>query len=196
MSFLDAFDEIKLDVNVYVSNLGAYNAGQLTGEWVKLPVKNISDIYKRDREKFGGVLEYGDEYFISDYEAPFKIGEYQSLKALNEVVKALAENNIKNLDDPYWYVVNNCNPDELECERLINWNTDDDLNEQLAGYTPTQIIGDCLGNINWTDEYLYWDGQGFINSMSELHFKEMIKKNATHLLRVFADSQGIEGIEE
>lgn len=198
MTFLDEKHEIKLDVSVYVSNLGAYNAGQLTGGWVKLPVANVDDIYKRDREKFGGALEYGDEYFITDYESPFKIGEFQSLKALNELVKALKDAKINTLEQLYWYDVYNCDLDELEmfCKRVYDWNTDYDFNEQLEGYTPIQVM-DALGDINTTDNYLYWDdGDGTINSMDELDFEKMIKKSATDLICLFAEDQGIKGIEK
>ena len=72
------FLEVKImEINVYVSSLGAYNAGELTGQWTKLPVASVKeDII----DKINGAV--GDEYFISDYEAPFKIGEDDSLEKI------------------------------------------------------------------------------------------------------------------
>lgn len=58
---------ISTTIRVYVSNLGAYNSGVLTGEWTTLPVKDVKSIYDNDHQKYGTVSGYGEEYFISDY---------------------------------------------------------------------------------------------------------------------------------
>ncbi len=81
-----------MEIKVFVSNLAKYNDGELNGQWTTLPVDDVNkDILdKLDR---GGDSKQGyhDEWFISDYEAPFKIGEYDNLYALNELAEALED---------------------------------------------------------------------------------------------------------
>lgn len=71
-------------ISIYLTNLKKYNEGELCGQWVKLPV---DDDFEKAFEEIGITNEDGDqvsEYFITDYEAPFKIGEYEDIFQLNE----------------------------------------------------------------------------------------------------------------
>lgn len=75
-------------MNIYLTNLGKYNEGELVGEWVKLPVSNeeLQEVFKRigiDGKEY-------EEYFITDYECDFyKISEYESISTLNEIAEKL-----------------------------------------------------------------------------------------------------------
>lgn len=77
-------------IRIYLTNLGKYNEGKLVGDWVDLPVNDnfksvlnkIGISNKPDAE--GNIYE---EWFITDYEAPFKIGEYDNINELNEIAK-------------------------------------------------------------------------------------------------------------
>lgn len=177
-----AFDELEqeqnLDIKVFVSNLGAYNAGQLTGEWVKLPVKNISDIYKHDREKSGNVLGYGEEYFITDYEAPFKINEYDSLDELNKLAKSFKENELKTIEDVYNFL-----DDSSEIlEHPYEFNGD--LSEIAEGMT-AQEVGRAVffGNIrNFNDDYIRFDGYGNFESLNEYEWQKELKDHASEII--------------
>ena len=65
-------------MNIYLTNLGKYNEGELVGEWVKLPVSDeeLQEVFKRI-----GINKEYEEYFITDYECDFyEIGEYEKLK--------------------------------------------------------------------------------------------------------------------
>lgn len=176
------FDELdqeqSLDIKVFVSNLGAYNAGELTGEWVQLPVKNIKDIYKRDREKFGNVLGYGEEYFITDYEAPFKISECDNLNELNKLAKSFKENELKTIEDVYDFLED---PGEI-LEPLYEFNGD--LSEIADGMT-AQEVGRAVffGNIwNWNDDYIRFDGYGNFESLSEYEWQKELKEHANEII--------------
>ena len=60
-------------MNIYLTNLGKYNEGQLIGEWVELPVSNeeLQKVFERI-----GINEEYEEYFITDYECDFyEVGE-------------------------------------------------------------------------------------------------------------------------
>ena len=55
-------------MNIYLTNLGKYNEGELIGEWVQLPISNedLQKVFERI-----GINEEYEEYFITDYECDF-----------------------------------------------------------------------------------------------------------------------------
>lgn len=84
-------------LNVFITDLAAYNAGYLIGEWVTLPCD--ADELK---EAVDAILEQGsdvcgskghEEYFITDWEWDdhefMSIGEYSSVYQLNEQLEPL-----------------------------------------------------------------------------------------------------------
>lgn len=92
-----------MQVKIFITNLAAYNSGYLVGKWVILPLdeeelkKEIEEVLNMQYpHKFGK----DEECFITDYEAPFHIHEYQNIFSLNE--KLLELNSIQEkegLDD-------------------------------------------------------------------------------------------------
>lgn len=76
-------------INIFITNLGKYNEGELIGEWVMLPISE--EELKKVCERIGINEDYG-EYFITDYECDFmKIGEYESISSLNEIAEKISE---------------------------------------------------------------------------------------------------------
>ena len=75
-----------MNVRIYLTNLAKYNAGRLVGKWLALPLSD-EELEKEMRE----VLGDEEEYFITDYEAPFKIDEYENLSDLNEFADTLMD---------------------------------------------------------------------------------------------------------
>ena len=76
-------------INVYITNLGKYNEGDLIGKWLELPAtdEEIENVLKEIG--IDGVLY--EEYFFTDWEAidGIEISEYSSLKELNEIAATL-----------------------------------------------------------------------------------------------------------
>ena len=74
--------------NVFITNLGKYNEGELVGKWLQLPCDDI----EAELESIG-VAENTmyEEYFITDYENDYdyKVGEYASLERLNDLAETL-----------------------------------------------------------------------------------------------------------
>lgn len=73
-------------MRICLQNLGQYNEGILNFKWVDLPIDE--DELKEALEEIG--VEDGgqyEEYMIADYEAPFQIGEYDSIEKLNDIVE-------------------------------------------------------------------------------------------------------------
>lgn len=75
-------------MSVFLTNLAAYNNGQLQGEWVNLPASSETISAAMER-----VLGNDEEYFITDYESEYGLscGEYDSIFKLNEEAESLAE---------------------------------------------------------------------------------------------------------
>lgn len=78
-------------LNIFITNLGKYNEGELIGEWVELPVtdEELEAVYERI-----GINEQYEEVFITDYETELeglKVGEYDNIEELNELIKELDE---------------------------------------------------------------------------------------------------------
>ncbi|HBF0312663.1 TPA: antirestriction protein ArdA [Clostridioides difficile] len=78
-------------LNIYITNLGKYNEGELIGEWVKLPVneEELQEILNRI-----GINEEYEEYFITDFETDMKgleIEEYSGIKQLNQLAEKFEE---------------------------------------------------------------------------------------------------------
>ena len=88
-------------LNIYITDLAAYNTGSLVGQWVSLPLDRfelsqvISQILINGEQSTDGVNH--EEIFITDYEWSFmtkeirKIGEYEDPYRLNKEAFLLSE---------------------------------------------------------------------------------------------------------
>lgn len=78
-------------LNVFITNLGAYNAGELRGEWLGLPTS------KEERKAAWERIGAPEEVFFTDYEAEdvpgiaSRLGEFESLDKLEELAEALED---------------------------------------------------------------------------------------------------------
>ena len=75
-----------MEIRVYITNLAKYNNGVLQGKWIDLPLDE-DELQAELKE----VLGTDEEIFITDYEAPFKIDEYDSITDLNALAEKLEE---------------------------------------------------------------------------------------------------------
>ncbi len=110
-------------LNIYITDLAAYNAGTLVGEWVSLPLSRtelnqvITEILS-EGEKITGEANH-EEIFITDYEWSFetkeirKIDEYEDPYALNKEAFLLSELNPDELN-AVWFLLNQSITADLE----------------------------------------------------------------------------------
>lgn len=168
-------------IKVFVSNLAKYNDGELTGQWTTLPVDDVNkDIL--DKLELGGNSHdgYNHDWFISDYEAPFKINEYDDLYNLNELAEALES--YDTIEDIYNVI------DDKEAIYLPELFDDlDDLIETL-GVDPVEAArATFFGKIqNWNDDYFYINEVGNFESMNEYQFQKMLENSANNIVEQFA----------
>lgn len=81
---------------VYLTNLKAYNEGLLLGVYLYLPFseEELQEAYKAIYVGNEFVNEYGEsyeEYFITDYDLPFDIEEYDFPQAITEKYNELSD---------------------------------------------------------------------------------------------------------
>lgn len=72
------------EIKIYVANLAQYNNGNIVGDWFVLPI-SFTEISKKCH-----LNQNEEEWIILDYEAPFKIHEYDSIERLNTIAEELA----------------------------------------------------------------------------------------------------------
>ena len=79
------------EYQIFITCLAAYNNGTLHGEWVDID-RDIDDIQEDiDRILESSPEEDAEEFFITDYELPFKIGEYESIEDILEKLEPIKE---------------------------------------------------------------------------------------------------------
>ena len=110
-------------LNIFITNLGKYNEGELIGEWVKLPTikRELEAVYERI-----GINEEYEEMFITDYETDIvglKIGEYDNIDELNELAEELED-----LDEAEQKAIQAMLLDGYEFEDALEKVTDGDFN--------------------------------------------------------------------
>ena len=74
--------------NVFITNLGKYNEGELVGKWLELPCVDL----EAELESIGVADDsMYEEYFITDYENDYgyEVGEYENLEELNDMAETL-----------------------------------------------------------------------------------------------------------
>ena len=81
-------------LDIYLTNLGKYNEGELVGEWVRLPMK--SSDFAQALERIGIDNSQYEEYFISDVDCDISgvyetIGEYSNIKEINFLALRMKE---------------------------------------------------------------------------------------------------------
>ena len=81
-------------MDIYITDLAAYNAGHLVGAWHILPMseteltKVIEEVLSKGAEACGD-SEPNEEYFITDYESEILIDEYDDIFRLNELAELM-----------------------------------------------------------------------------------------------------------
>lgn len=168
------------NIKVALTNLGKYNEGELVFKWLDLPASDeeIEDTL----EKIGINDEY-EEYFISDYEAPFPIGEYSDVWNLSDVLSDLENdgllNGILDLYDDMTDVGTlvtlalQSDNDELIQDIIDNDELDEIVAHQAEGYG-WQRVKYLLGGIEWmNDDYYTFNGYGNVENLTTDDVEQM-----------------------
>lgn len=84
----------------YLTNLGAYNEGELIGKWIDFPIQNdsltLDESVKKILAEIGVDGKQYEEYFITDYDSEIDglvgcFGEYENIFLLNYLANKILE---------------------------------------------------------------------------------------------------------
>jgi antirestriction protein len=77
-----------IEMSIWAGDLGAYNDGELIGDWVDLSTcVDLDDL----REKVAEVTRHSEEFHICDYEGPFPVERYTSLDTVWETAEVIGD---------------------------------------------------------------------------------------------------------
>ena len=153
-SFTEAEDS---NIRIFLTNLGKYNEGELIGEWVDLPVDDFDPILERI-----GINDEYEEWFITDYEAPFSIGEYDNIYELNEIAEA-----IENFSDFELEILDAFKDHGYDMDDAIQRVRDDDYlfvegdTEEDLAYNYINMVGSFDDAVSRESKEYYFDYEAF-----------------------------------
>jgi antirestriction protein len=138
---------------VFVTNLGKYNEGELCGEWLKLPAekKDVQALF--GRIGVDGVLY--EEFFITDYESDIDglcryMGEYESLDELNYLASLLSD--LDEWEREKFEAAVQCGDYTGSVKDLINLTQNPDCYEFFPGVENEDDLGRYLiEELGWED---------------------------------------------
>ena len=80
-------------MDIFITDLQAYNEGHLVGKWIQLPLSSfelsqaLSEVLTEGESICGSGNH--EELFITDYDAEIAIGEHDDIHRLNELAEAM-----------------------------------------------------------------------------------------------------------
>lgn len=174
-----------MEIKIWVSSLGAYNEGVLTGQWTTLPVDNVQ---KEILDKIDGSV--GDEFFITDYEAPFKIYEFADIRAVNNLARALE--NFEDIEEVYHSLDDREKTEEVTGVQEVFYELDDDFFNTMFSTPAEAVRATYFGDIrSWMDDYVYFDGYGNLKSMTDSQREEEIKEATDKIIELFCEENDL-----
>ncbi|QNQ83768.1 hypothetical protein FP435_04585 [Lactobacillus sp. PV037] len=111
------------------------------------------------------------------------VTSFLSITRLNELIKKLNAENIKDAEDLFNAVDMGekieFNPIELD---------EENLDAALDTYTPSEVIKSLTSGFNWSDDYFIIDDLGKIESMNEVEINSIYREYSKEALEDFIES--------
>jgi hypothetical protein len=155
-----------MKIQIYLSNLAKYTEGRENGEWLTLPKseEKLAEVFER-------IVGKGNEHIILDYDAPFEIGEYENVFALNEFLIDITLNGVTERTVNILSKVVDTQEELkeiLESERYIIINVDEHIQGWSTNIVDDDIRGRVLHNLGFNtvfkvkvpeemEDYIDWE---------------------------------------
>ena len=155
------------EVKIYVGTYAKYNNGSILGQWLNLgDYSDLAEFYKACKELHAD--EQDPEFMFQDYETPEllndKIWEGGISDDIFEVAQTLEM--FEGFDDSQWIDAHNqlC---QLHWGENQIYNFDDDFFDVFFKGKPMEAArAACFGELNWSDDYIYFNGYDNLESTS------------------------------
>lgn len=181
-------------IRIALTNLGKYNEGELVYKWLDLPA--TEDEIQEAFEDIGINDEY-EEHFISDYEAPFDIGEHTNIEKLNDIAEAIEQ--FDNMDDIFngtydaFDVINfahelmNYGLVPYADEHVMDIVSDETLDEMVKHEADSggwQRVAHFLAGITFmNDDYYRINGYGNAENLEHGHLEAIVSDLIDEMIR-------------
>lgn len=148
-----------MEHRIYLTDLHAYNNGELIGDWV-----NIEE-FDRQKHNFGEIcrrcgIKDGHEFFVSDWESSFNIGEYCDAEDLYRISEILHKNFS---DDEISAVCESTDDLEEQIQHLekcdFTFIGDDRPSAKNLGMIVMEELGELDSN-DWKSQYFDYEAFG------------------------------------
>ncbi|HFI0464387.1 TPA: antirestriction protein ArdA [Streptococcus suis] len=163
-----------MKTRVYITNLGKYNEGELVGKWIDLPIsqEELQEVFNEI-----GINDQYEEYFITDYEAAFDIGLYDSIEKLNRKAEVLKD--FDSLHDILQYV----NSESGALDHLTVYENDEEFFETFFSSDPFAAVkASYFGEYRVADEYVGFNGYGNLVSYSDYSYEKMLDDYSSEII--------------
>ena len=171
-----------MKTQIFLTDLTAYVNGTLKGEWI-----DLSEVSDTEEALELAKIPREHEFFITDYEACFKINEYDNIDELIEKANLLEE--FSDELDMLEYILDNYSDKEYhnllvfnDLEELLQCCCDNDL------WEVARMV--YFGNIqNFSDDYFRLDGYGNIESLNQYQYERELLDLKDELLEAYFEAE-------
>lgn len=166
---------------IYVGTYAKYNSGSLEGKWLDLSdYSDAAEFMKACMELHAD--EADPELMFQDYEGfPADLyGESMSedeIQAIYDAIEVLEK--LENLSDDEWVSLHNqyCSNNGYGDDEIHSF--DEDFFETFFAGKPMEAArATAFGNVNWSDEYIKFNGYANLESISARDIESVIDKDA------------------
>lgn len=167
-------------LKIFISDLGAYNNGELTGEWHDL---ETADGRTSAEYAVISIMQPDDgEYFISDFESDHlnvsSFADVTKLCAIGEILEDAGE-----LDTAQLLTEVSENDTDTFSDLAVS-SIQDDLNDVLSDYTPVEILNMMhFGDFNPTHDLFKFDGYNNLESFPQHVYDDMLENRHKDIVK-------------
>lgn len=168
-----------METKIFLTDLTAYVNGTLEGAWI-----DLSDVSDAQEALELANIPKNHEFFITDYEACFKINEYDNID--NLIKKSSLIEEFSDELDMLEYILDNYS--DREYHNLLVF---EDLDDMLQGYESTEVARMVFfGNIqSWNDDYFRFNGYGNIESLNQWQYERELLDLEDELLQIYFEAE-------
>lgn len=167
---------------IYLTNLGQYTEGVLNGQWLNVPCTD--EEFKETLLNIGVDGVRYEEYFITDYEYLKGISEHSNIDEINEIAKKELEkmaNSLKDLKEMIFIANEKTNGGY---EHIIKYPASEFWGMLEVREESQQRIANMVayGNYNPLHDFIGYDGNGNIESMTQEEYESDLKSFESEIL--------------
>lgn len=153
------------DTKIYVGTYAKYNNGSIDGEWLTLgDYSDMDEFWEACKELHND--EEDPEFMFQDYETPELLDGLISESGIDADIFEKAEilDKVEDFGDSDWMQIQA----EFDPDSQLFVFDDEFFNIFFADKPMEAARAASFGNLNWSDDYIYFNGYGNLESTSDI----------------------------